>query len=382
MLATLAGTSVQFNKLVSRELLLRFETMLRPFMTDLTGFCDCMLDTKTVISGSSAVFFFEGQPAWVPRDLDLYTTFEGFHVIIAYLVAFEGYKVVTKRARLIDDAIFLYTTLSGSVLFHRLERGDGMSIDICASRTDCPLYPIASFWSPLLMNYITPNSFCCAYPELLDSKLIFDISSPTQEWAQGAHDHRRSKYSDRGYTIESLPSDHPALDTHIRFFHDTRSLHITFGSPHNCYGEWCRVGFPTTITPGFRTQWMLGGHGVDHHRFRSINTWDFNANQAQDLYFFHRMPPGGFWIPAVGAPHDSDSDSDIDVESDTSEDTSSERSENTGSQLSEDEGGEGSTFADLDENAASQLETAQALGVEAEHDEDDEFLVYVYDDEH
>ena len=217
MLATLAGTSVQFNKLVSRELLLRFETMLRPFMTDLTGFCDCMLDTKTVISGSSAVFFFEGQPAWVPRDLDLYTTFEGFHVIIAYLVAFEGYKVVTKRSRLIDDAIFLYTTLSGSVLFHRLERGDGMSIDICASRTDCPLYPIASFWSPLLMNYITPNSFCCAYPELLDSKLLLDISLTTQEWLQGVNERPRSKYCNRGYffTLATQPSTHASVSSMI-----------------------------------------------------------------------------------------------------------------------------------------------------------------------
>ena len=125
---------------------------------------------------------------------------------------------------------------------------------------------------------------------------------------------------------------------------------------------------------------MLGGHGVDQHRFRCVTTWDFNVNQGQDLYFFHRMPRGGFWFPAViEAPHDSDSDSDDDIESSSGDDTSSERSE--------DEGGEGSASVDIDESTpyyatdTSQVQTTQASEVEVDHDENDAFLMYVSDDE-
>lgn len=46
-----------------------------------------------------------------------------------------------------------------------LKKGD-KRIDVIPSTNDCSLFPISHFWATHLMNFLSADSYCVAYPEL------------------------------------------------------------------------------------------------------------------------------------------------------------------------------------------------------------------------
>ncbi|OCH86568.1 hypothetical protein OBBRIDRAFT_690064, partial [Obba rivulosa] len=110
-----------------------------------------------VISGSSALYFFNHMCGWVPRDLDLYVPWRHFNAVINHIVDRHQARIEYSRAA--------YYHIKGFSHLVRLRTPQGV-IEVIRSARESALYPLCFFSSTLLMNYISADSFCVAYPSL------------------------------------------------------------------------------------------------------------------------------------------------------------------------------------------------------------------------
>ncbi|KAH9848084.1 hypothetical protein C2E23DRAFT_871376 [Lenzites betulinus] len=131
------------------------------FVTNVDHFLHELHITSSVISGSFALAILF-RLAWTPKDLDVYTPRDLFWHVVAFLVRVEGYTV-----SFISNSD--YSVFQNVHSVARLRRPNGGRIDVVQSETNSPLLPLASFWNTAVMNYITPTSFCIAYPHLTDA---------------------------------------------------------------------------------------------------------------------------------------------------------------------------------------------------------------------
>ncbi|KAL6306071.1 hypothetical protein BKA93DRAFT_730208, partial [Sparassis latifolia] len=107
--------------------------------------------SQSLISGSFIIDFLDPHDTFVPNNLDIYVP-HGYHLrLVQYLRQVKHYAFA-------EDAIWPPYTL---------EFGVEKIIDIIQSATQTALYPLAFFWTTAVMNYLTADGFCCAYPELM-----------------------------------------------------------------------------------------------------------------------------------------------------------------------------------------------------------------------
>ncbi|KAH9846472.1 hypothetical protein C2E23DRAFT_696829, partial [Lenzites betulinus] len=153
--------------------------------------------TGTIISGSTALYVLDRDRAtgWEPSDLDLYAPSHHGTRISRYLSQCEGYVYQ-------GTAEHLYASDSaGFVRVTRWQNRHGMRIDLIHSQTQSALFPLPFFWSTHLMNYLTADSFCIAYPALtlrgrglLNPVALSDSRFPTHRTLNVM-----TKYQLRGY---------------------------------------------------------------------------------------------------------------------------------------------------------------------------------------
>ncbi|KAI9067023.1 hypothetical protein FKP32DRAFT_1601418 [Trametes sanguinea] len=190
------------DRTASHALTLRYHAALLPFVKNPSDFRNILRLTCSVISGSIALHVLDIDRAstWTPTDLDIYTPNYSAIQIISYLCKIEGYNIV--------DHPDHYSFPAGGYdcIFH-LRRGNS-HIDVIQSNTRSALQPIPYFWATHVMNYLTSDSFCIAYPDLtLDGKSLLnpihliDRLHPSTTVIHNIH-----KYSERGYTFRTRPT--------------------------------------------------------------------------------------------------------------------------------------------------------------------------------
>ncbi|KAJ3559973.1 hypothetical protein NM688_g15 [Phlebia brevispora] len=292
----LAYKSTQNQHRVQKELRIRRHRMLSRFFANPGRFVAVLEHHHSVVSGSFALNFLEGEAGWQANDVDVYVPYEEFEAMKSYLVDVEGYREdleETLRRRARAEAVITHNALATEVvqdtdepyLRHPVQTGicqvaslyrDGKKVDIIQNDSSSALYAITFFWSTLQMNYISARGYCCAYPMLTFRRI--GVISPlvqTRELRPRAYiDPLVAKYQDRGYHFFTrwyfsvgarcaTSHSHPLCPTQVRSFEDNYSLSGTFGSKR--YPG--TIGTPRgAIVSEWKVGWQLGGYHDDRSR--------------------------------------------------------------------------------------------------------------------
>lgn len=203
----MAALGSSAKSLVDQILSERWNAYLRTFVRDTTAFRALLRQTRSVISGSSALHFLLDTPSiWNPADCDIYVRSGYSTVVIDYLRRVDGYEFSnTPSTRLYYDNDGRHRNPAVAFV-NKLKRRDGISIDIVESSTDCSLHPLPYFWSTHLINYVSADAFCIPYPALTLS-LRGCLRSATNPRVGDLV----SKYKKRGFIISSF-SDNNCLE--------------------------------------------------------------------------------------------------------------------------------------------------------------------------
>ncbi|OSC99120.1 hypothetical protein PYCCODRAFT_1373636 [Trametes coccinea BRFM310] len=282
---------------VTAYLNVRYNGMLHRFVHDADHFRAVLRATGCVLSGSAALNVLDHQRpgSWVPSDLDVYAPYGKATRFASYLIAHEGYTL---------EDTFSSSSYGDSTGF------SASSIDIIQSMTLSSLHPLPYFWATHVMNFLSADSFCVAYPTttlcgrgILNPVALLDGRYPHQRTLQVL-----AKYGNRGYDFrlqeiawaQSTTAECDEGETcpmTIRFFGDQHCLIGSLNSSSTAQR------FPYDLPDNSRiVRWWRGGDacgGCSRHRcisrqFSSVQTKrliDFvELLEAARLYRISRVP--------------------------------------------------------------------------------------------
>lgn len=218
--------SSEGRRLAQRTLREQLQSVVLRIADDAEDFIGVMDVTGTIISGSNALRFADRQAVWVPNDIDFYCTPRGFRIFCTYLEEYLG-------AVLIDEKINKQGAYSFNGFAQRRRYKAPMAtVDVMCSTTSSALYPLTFFHSTLVMNALSANSICIAYPkdvaERTGTRSIYGLGS--------CGDAAVEKYESRGYQLlstlfqkgaEEDAEEEKCSDRH-RYFGDIHCLTIPF----------------------------------------------------------------------------------------------------------------------------------------------------------
>lgn len=153
---------------VAWELYMRHRRMLAPYFADVDAFLGVMEDNDAIISGSFALNYIQGSTSWAHHDIDFYLPYTTFAAFCQYLQVKEQYSLVAHYRSADHPAAEDVETLSyptKGILYIARYRKAALLIDVMCTGASTASYALPSFWTTLLMNYLTCNGFCCAYPD-------------------------------------------------------------------------------------------------------------------------------------------------------------------------------------------------------------------------
>lgn len=131
------------------------------------------------------------------------------------------------------------------------------TFEVFHSISMAPVQPIPYFWMTLLMNFITANTICIAYPRLMFAKYgFFNGCTFTFEEMELQY-----KYHRRRYTLQNNAR---FLDLYCCSWHrSSAACPMTrryFGDPHCCTITFDRMSKPLSTAPdGVMALWLIGG---------------------------------------------------------------------------------------------------------------------------
>lgn len=192
---------------------------------DVDGLMAIMEVTRTVISGSVAVAFFERNAVWSPGDVDFYCTAGGFNRFTSYVEnTLHGILVL-------DEPEPFYG--QGGILHRKRYDVGSQRFDIMRSATPSALYPLAHFHSTLVMTALSPTSLLFAYPlHIINHRGL--MMHPIQDLED---DRAITKYKMRGFELVSfLASEAKGMEPSrcldkLRYFGDDQCLRLDWGRP-------------------------------------------------------------------------------------------------------------------------------------------------------
>ncbi|KAJ8457462.1 hypothetical protein ONZ51_g11515 [Trametes cubensis] len=191
---------------------IRYNGALSKYLNNPSGFRSLLRITNSVLSGSFALHVLDGhrRPQWTPNDMDIYVPVSRARRVATYLVQVEGYQIVECRKSVYS------IHLAGFSLVIQLSKGSSR-INIVQSATLSALHPIPYFWSTHVMNHLTADSFCIAYPRftlagraLLNPIVLVDDRYPNDRTLG-----MLTKYQARGYDFRLHPyawADDPSAE--------------------------------------------------------------------------------------------------------------------------------------------------------------------------
>lgn len=236
-LLIMSTVSNDIKRVVDDFLVHSWEQVLGRFVPNPAGFRAIIRANRAVISGSLALWYLCGQESrtgWLPGDCDIYTPIGQAESMSHFLREHADYAIDTSRnrfkrsegqAHLYDDNSDPRDNPSINSVEH-LCNSHGNKIDIIESASDSALEPLPRFWSSLLANYISADSFCIPFPCLtLHSQGLLTIA----DGAPVIPVHRAmEKYKDRGYDVTEF------ADTILAIIHQLYPT-ISQDCSHNPY---------------------------------------------------------------------------------------------------------------------------------------------------
>ncbi|GJF00757.1 hypothetical protein PsYK624_170580 [Phanerochaete sordida] len=220
---------------VAEEALSRWWTSTLSAIGDPAEIRRVMRDTGAVLSGSRAVRFLDRESSFDCSDWDFYTTEAGYDTFCSFvreqLGGVEVSRVVGARPSRPFDGTSA-TANSTELKERRKFVTPNGSMDVMCSKTASALSPLTVFHSTVVMNYLTADGFCLAYPMPFFKR--FNIRG------HDADDRCVAKYRRRGFTVAEPEllfaagsTEHACLPwglctRHVRAFGDRYCLAFTF----------------------------------------------------------------------------------------------------------------------------------------------------------
>ena len=232
-----------------------FTQILSPFTQDPDAFRSLLRETGSVISGSTALWYFMRMPtAWTPGDMDIVTPYTSFDTITTHILTLPGTTIVDEQ---FDD----YRLLPGYYGRHRVHTPGGY-IDIIQSHTPSPFTVISGYWSTHVMNALSADACWSAYPSLTIKGIGVLNFTPNG----GCYTSSFDKHRQRGFSIKT--ADDTPISPALRHNCDTYSA-----CPHRdrVWGDQYTMAFPLShqsishlmdsLTGTYTAGWRLGTYG-------------------------------------------------------------------------------------------------------------------------
>lgn len=166
-----------------------------------------MRTTGAVISGGFALKFLDPGSDYVPGNLNCYVPTQGYHAFLTFLVVSMGADIVSQddfRRNYGKPHPYRFGNQTGDtgIADRRLLRIGETLLDIVCSNSPSPLLPIAKFHSTAVMNFISAEGFCIAYPISVLQRVAFTAARRMRSNDRAF----LQKYHDRGFLV--FPSPH------------------------------------------------------------------------------------------------------------------------------------------------------------------------------
>ncbi|KAI9063180.1 hypothetical protein FKP32DRAFT_1553809, partial [Trametes sanguinea] len=157
-LHTLARSSTDMRKWVHGFLETEYNNDLSAYVAHPSALRAVLRLLHAVISGSFALAFLlrNNEPKIIARDLDIYVPHKYAKRLARYLTAGEGYSVVLSHHHRYDG--------NAAIASVQVLAKGAMRIEIIESTTSSALFPLPHFWATHVVNYLTADTFCIAYP--------------------------------------------------------------------------------------------------------------------------------------------------------------------------------------------------------------------------
>ncbi|KAI0054714.1 hypothetical protein BV25DRAFT_1783348, partial [Artomyces pyxidatus] len=209
------------------------------FFPDVQRFRDALRCANAVISGSFALniaLHCCNRPAashWRPNDMDLYCGIHHYVWFLTYLIRVEGYLPMFTGGEQ-EQCLVPHYGGGGIALIFRLVNSRGRQLDVICADSESALTPIPHFWGTLVVNYVSADEICVAYPRLTLNGIGY--INPARI-GMGTND-AIEKYAARGFTITPFTDNndtHPLFPPNahcphsLRGFDDVHSLRIRLG---------------------------------------------------------------------------------------------------------------------------------------------------------
>ena len=189
---------VKWRHFVHNEIRLSYHRMLARFCPCPIAFREMMRKTHAIITGSTALHYLLRLPEqWTPGDVDIVAPPNHFDTVLKFIINLPDAAVL----RVIGDDNEEYNSLTDIGIIRLVKVVTPQAkFDIMKSATSSPFNPLPLYWGTHVMNALTGDSFCCAYPTLtlrrrgiLRADVDLDIPTVTAV----------DKYHDRGFRFYS-----------------------------------------------------------------------------------------------------------------------------------------------------------------------------------
>ncbi|OBZ66998.1 hypothetical protein A0H81_12998 [Grifola frondosa] len=266
-LLVLKRTSRTADDHISHYLASKLRVLLTRSFTHPDLFRSLLRDADSIISGSTALaFLLPEYLGWTPNDLDIYTPYGAFDVVIAHLVGIQSFQRV-------PIAEHEHYENEGIEEIARVKNGS-IYVDIIRSKTDSPLHPLPFFWMTAAMNALSADGICAPYPRITGD--LCALVNPLFVTAGGDPVPHLAplidKYQHRGFTIRTQQRawchepDHPdgspgkhtgCCACAVRVFGDEFCLRASFY-------QYTRPIEDVISRRNMSVLWRRGGHPCDN----------------------------------------------------------------------------------------------------------------------
>jgi hypothetical protein len=263
-LMAFSGTSKSFRKIVTAFINRLVHRTIRPFFDNPTLFLNLLRHTRSVLSGSLALFLLfpcNLHSTWKCGDADILVPREHKSAVITFLKAAFGYEVIHMFA---SDLTHNPDSRIQEVV-RMLCKDKDKQVDVIISDSDSSILPIWRFHSTIVMNFISADGIYCAFPShTLHHHGIVNPIHIQSGLPSSQIEYCIQKYKSRGFNISTHPNDVDGEKRHscgrssicpntIRSSLDSMSLAIAFDSSN----------ISTTANKvhpdGHVVTWILGG---------------------------------------------------------------------------------------------------------------------------
>ncbi|KAI0713791.1 hypothetical protein C8Q76DRAFT_586439, partial [Earliella scabrosa] len=117
-----------------------------------------------VISGSVALQYFLPDEQWIPGDMDVYLPDRMFDTFLSVIVRDPRIQFVPIPNSLPPRKRSSERGVNGIKDVVRFQTKDRREVDVIRSAANNPCLPLTSFWSTLLINFLTPDGCVCGFP--------------------------------------------------------------------------------------------------------------------------------------------------------------------------------------------------------------------------